>query len=376
MAFEAQNYAAALDAFEAALNAKLQGPAVHYNIGVAAYRLGRYARARSAFLEVARTPSMAALAHYNLGLIELRREDTRAATKWFERIASDTDDERLRALAATQLAALPPPPPRNWVGYAALSAGYDDNVALVSNPNVLGVSGTGDAFAESQLAVSAPLEKAWQFDAGAVFLKYQDLHNFDQMAVQSGGRYRLNVGRWANELGAQLAYSSLDGRGLENRQMLVLQTSTELYGDWRLRGRYRFSNINGLNDFTGIGGYRHEASTRLEWEHEPWNIGAAYQFDKSNLRDESLSATRHQLAISAARTIAQTWLLGCEITQRHSSYDISGKESRTEFNLTVEKALGTHWRLAVRYVYTDNEADLSDFNYRGNRISAGVQAFM
>lgn len=376
LAFEAKNYAAALDAFEAALDAKLQGPAVHYNIGVAAYRLGRYSRAESAFAEVARTPSMAALAHYNLGLVALRRDDTRAATKWFERVTLETDNEGLRSLASAQLAAMPAPPLRDWAGYAALSAGYDDNVSLVSSADILGVSGMGDAFVESQFALTAPVGKPWRFDAGLVLLNYQDLNDFDQIIVQSGATYSRKIGRWTNELGAQLAYTSLDGSAFESRQTLVLQTDTELYSAWRLRGRYRFNIINGLNDFEGIGGHRHEASARLGWEHDPWNIGATYQFDKGELRDPSLSTTRQQLAVSAAHNLGKTWLLACEIAQRHGSYDINGKENRTEFSVAIEKALSATWRLAIRYAHIDNNADLPEFNYREQRVSAGVQAFM
>ena len=46
----------------------MDGPAVHYNIGVAAYRNGDLSRAERAFREVAKTPAMEAVAHYNLGL--------------------------------------------------------------------------------------------------------------------------------------------------------------------------------------------------------------------------------------------------------------------------------------------------------------------
>ena len=62
-----EDFSRALDLFEQCVALGMQGPAIHYNIGVAAYRSGDLARAESAFREVARTPAMAALAHYNLG---------------------------------------------------------------------------------------------------------------------------------------------------------------------------------------------------------------------------------------------------------------------------------------------------------------------
>ena len=34
------------------------------------------------------------------------------------------------------------------------------------------------------------------------------------------------------------------------------------------------------------------------------------------------------------------------------------------------------WRIIVRHSYTDNSADLAQFDYHGNRISAGFEAVM
>lgn len=376
--FEAQNYEAALEAFEAASAAGLPGPAVHFNIGVTAYRLGLYARAETAFLEVARTPAMAALAHYNLGLVALRRKNTDDAARWFTLVVRQTEDERLHSLASTQLALLPAPPQRNWVGYAAFNAGYDDNVALVSNSDVLGVSGVDDSFAEAQLALTAPLGQPWRFDAGLVLLDYQELDRFDQVLAHGGGRYRLNAGDWLNEIGVQFAYATLDGKGFENWQILLLQTSTELRPHWRLRGRYQFGNINGMNDFTGVGGHRHEASAYLGWDHGPWNLGVEYQLDKNDLDDESLSATRQQLAVDVGRTVGDAWVLALQFARRHSRYDVqsNGVENRAEVAFAITRSLSARWRLVARYAYADNAADLPEFDYQRSRISAGVEAIM
>ncbi|MET0660191.1 MAG: tetratricopeptide repeat protein, partial [Steroidobacteraceae bacterium] len=153
-AYEAQHYQAALDEFDAALAAGMSGPAIHFNVGVTAYRLGRYERAHIEFSEVARTPTMAALAHYNLGLIELKRERTREARTWFSRAQNEAADEQLRELATTQLAQLSSvAAERNWAAFGSVGFGYDDNVALVSSDDVLGVSDRADGFAELGLAV-------------------------------------------------------------------------------------------------------------------------------------------------------------------------------------------------------------------------------
>ena len=62
-AFNAQDYERALTLFQAALDAGVEGPAVHYNIAVASYKLGRYRRAEAEFVLIAdRYPAMRGLA--------------------------------------------------------------------------------------------------------------------------------------------------------------------------------------------------------------------------------------------------------------------------------------------------------------------------
>ena len=87
-AFEKQDYSKARALFERSLAEGMEGSAIHYNIGAAAYLGGDLPRAERAFREVARNPSMAALAHYNLGLVAMERRDDDEAREWFERAAA------------------------------------------------------------------------------------------------------------------------------------------------------------------------------------------------------------------------------------------------------------------------------------------------
>jgi tetratricopeptide (TPR) repeat protein len=372
----AQDYATALGAFEAAAAAGMSGPAVQFNIGVCAYRLGRWSRAKSAFTEVARTPEMAALAHYNLGLVAQGAGKQDQAARWFARAERESTDERLKGLATEQLARLPPPPERNWLAYGAFAAGYDDNVALVSGGDVLGVSGTDDTFAELQVAVAAPLTGPWRFDGGLGLLDYQELNGFDQLNLNAGARYRLPLGDWNGEAGLQLAYSTLDGEGFEAKQALLLQATRPLTEDWRLRARYRFSHINGLSSFSGLDGHKHELGVRGTWRSGSWDIAIAYRFDSTDYDDATLSYDRHQLSVDAQREVDDNWTVEAGLSYDRSRYDdpANGTEERAELTLAVSRNLGGLWRAVVRYAYANNEADLPQFDYSRNRISAGVEA--
>lgn len=375
-AFAAQDYATALNAFEGAVAAGMSGPAVHFNIGVCAYKLGRWERAETAFREVARTPEMAALAQYNLGLVALGAGESDEAARWFTQVERETSDERLKSLAAARLAQLPSPPERNWLAFGSLAAGYDDNVALISGGDVLGVSGTDDTFAELQLAATAPLAGDWRFDGGLVLLDYTDLDSFDQLSINAGARYRMALREWAGEAGLQLTYATLDGNGFENKRMLLLQATRPLPDDWRLRVRYRFSDIDGLDGFDGLDGTRHELGVRGLWRRGRWDVTVDYRFDKSDYADEALSFDRHQLSVDTEYELDANWTLQASLAHDRSSYDLpaNGSEDRTEIALAVNRDFGSQWRAFVRYAYADNQADLPEFDYDRNRISAGVEA--
>lgn len=376
-AFQAGDYPTALAAFESALAQGMSGPALHFNIGVAAYRSGNYARAEIAFKEVANTPAMAGLAYYNLGLVELRRNDPAAAKRWFSRVESATEDPKLRQLAGSQLGEVEPPAPDHaWFGYAGFGIGHDDNVALVSNSDVLGISGTADNFAEAQLSLSTPLGDSWRIDGAVTYVDYQDLNDFDQLGLQTGGRYRWHIGDWTNDAGLQVAYTMLDGSGFETRRAIYVQTSRELRSDLTMRGRYRFSDIDGLGDFGGLSGRRHELGASLTWIQAAWDFRFGYRLEIGDYDDASLSATRHELTFDAENEFATDWTILIAASGRRSAYDddTNENEQRTELALALTRSLTARWQVFLRYSYTNNDADASEFDYTGNRISAGVEA--
>lgn len=378
-AFEAQAYDEALAAFETAAAAGLSGPAVHYNIGVSAYRSGDYAKAAGAFEEVARTPAMAALAHYNLGLVALRRNDRDAAERWFSLAERGAEDERLRQLAATQLDDLRVEPARrSWTGFAAIGGGYDDNVALTSDGNLVGISGRDDTYAELQLAASGALREAWRLDAGAVYVDYTELDRFDQLAVSGGARYSFRAGKTSNEAGVHGAHVTLDGEGFESTATLSLQTSVPIRPGLRVRARYRLSDVEGRGEFVGITGTRNEGTLRADWRLSTWGLGVEYRIDVSDCEDDALCATRHQLGTELRWTPLAGWTFGLEAARRRSCHDVAEDSNRVEHRTTLAVAaartLSDRWRLVARFDHTDNDAGIEEFNFRRNRVSAGFDA--
>jgi hypothetical protein len=243
---------------------------------------------------------------------------------------------------------------------------------------VLGISGLDDSFAEAQLAVGGSLSEPWRFDTSLAYLDYSDLDEFDQLSLQAGARYRTSWSAWAGDFFGQVGYQTLDGAGFESRFMMGLRANHDLSSQWRVRAQYRFSDVDGMNAFSGITGQEHEASVRLGRSGQPWDIAVEYRFETSDNDDRGLSATRQQLAFDASRNLSDKWSLSLEATLRHSRYDLAenGKEQLVDVAIALARTLSERWRLVLRYDYTHNDADRADFRYERNRVAAVVEAVL
>jgi hypothetical protein len=263
--FERRDYAAALKR-SAAVTARMEGPAVQYNIGVAAYRLP--ALRQSARCVRAGRPHAddGGACDYNLGLVAKAQGDERAAIDAFAAVYSQTDDERLRSLARAQLDSVAEAAPSReltWVAFAASGIGYDDNVTLTSNGQALGIAREEDVYADTLLVGSVLLASSWRIDADASFLNYADLNEFDQWGLGTGGRYRFALDAWTLDVGAQLNTTYLDGERFDVRQAVYVQAMRPLSTALALRARYRLSNVDGSDRYPGLDGLRHEVTARL-----------------------------------------------------------------------------------------------------------------
>jgi tetratricopeptide (TPR) repeat protein len=113
-AFAAGDYARALDLFEAARAAGNDAPALHYNIGVCQYKLGRFVEAEATFRQIAaRFPALQAIAEYNRALALTALGRYRAAREALDaaRGGTDTTVAQLADALRLRLDALEPAAP-------------------------------------------------------------------------------------------------------------------------------------------------------------------------------------------------------------------------------------------------------------------------
>jgi tetratricopeptide (TPR) repeat protein len=380
-AFDAADFPRALVLFEQALALGLEGPAIHYNIGVAAYRSGHLARAESAFREVARTPAMATLAHYNLGLVALQRQDEKAARAEFTRVAAESTDERLTALASRQLEKLPAPvaavDPWSWYGRGG--AGYDDNVALRSESIDGTGSGQGDAFAELLASGSRAIGERWRVDAAAGLLQYADLDHYDQSAFSLGGVGGFALGQWHLEAGAYVTRLALGGTVYERSLAATAQATRQFARGSQLRAQLRATSVDGEDEFAGLSGSRTELGLRYDWGWRAWSFGTHARGEYNDSDDAWFASRWYEVGARASWPLNPRWTLLAEGALRQTRHPapepgVPGWEDRRiTLQAGATRLLWQQVQLFVRYEYEDNTSDAEGYDYGRNWVAASIE---
>jgi len=374
-AFEGGDFSRALSLYEQCLALGMQGPAIHYNIGVAAYRQGDLARAESAFQEVSRTPAMAALAHYNLSLVALKRGDEKAARQWLEQAAREPSDEKISTLVKSRLDELPKVPTSAaapWSLYARSGAGYDSNVALRSGSIDTTGSGKDDTFGELMFAGSYSFRPSWRVDAAAGLLRYADLDEFNQDALSFGVVHGMTLNGWYLEPGVYATQFSLGGDVYERSAAASLEATHTFAGLGWLRAQLRVSSVNGEGDFSGLSGSRSELGLRYEWTAQSLRFGAQARAELNDSEDEVFASRWVEMGADARWAATPLWTLvaGATLRQtRHESWD----DDRTAFRLEATRLLWHHAQLFVRYEHESNQSPIAENDYSRDWVAASIE---
>ena len=126
-----QKFDDAITVLENAHQAGYEQPSLHYNRGVALYRLQRYGEAKAAFSKA----GQGALVLYNLGLVNYRLNENDQAREYFERVQQLQPGSQLAEMADKALQRLDAKPAKvktvkAWSLIADAMLGFDDNVTL------------------------------------------------------------------------------------------------------------------------------------------------------------------------------------------------------------------------------------------------------
>jgi len=381
-AFQAGEFTRALQLYEQCVQLGMQGPAVHFNIGVAAYRAGDYARAESAFREVARTPAMAQLAYYNLGLVALKRGDQKAARGWFDRAARDPADETLAALAAQRLEELPQQRAGSpWSYYARAGIGYDDNVALRSESIETPGIGQDDSFAELLVAGSYSFLPSWRIDGAAGLMRYSELDEFDQSALSLGVARGFEVDSWYFELGGYATQLSLGGAVYERSAAAVAQARRNFEGFGTLRGQLRWSSVDGDGDFSGLTGSRTELDVQYDWAWRALNFSARTSTELNDSEDEVFASRWVEVGGVARWDATPLWSFSADLRLRRTRHPDQPEvqegwdDNRQSYRFEATRVLWKGAQLWLRFGHERNASPVDAYDYDRNWVAASLEVW-
>lgn len=398
-AFQAGDYTRALDAFLRARAAGYKGVQLDYSLGATYYRLGRYAAAKREFESLLQAKGLAALCHYNLGLIAVAQGDRTTALREFQSAYAGASQPDIKRLAADEIARLTPNTsrPARWFGFANLSAGYDDNVALAPQSGVAPPSGEGSTLTALLAGGAGQLTGSYangiQLSGSYYGTDYQRLSQYNETMLTLGSQYRYASDPWSARGGVSGSNVSLGGAGFETLGSLQLEAKKTLAGGNRLAAGYQYQHVSGDRSFDYLSGWQQQAFIEDEITTPGYAATIGYQHEINRRNDltlgtEFLSASPVRNRLYARLTLHSTDLLSWEIGMIYekSSYSkpdilVSGNTATTIGRSDAlyigttgaEYKLAKWWMLKAEYRYLKNASNVGIYSYQSNRFSLSLE---
>jgi len=378
--FASGQYDEALSHFEAARDSGLDGPAVHYNIAVCQYSLGDYVAARSTFQLIARQyPSMRGLAEYNVGLAERQLGDPVAAQQQFVNAYRHSNDEKIKALAASQLAELEREIRSDWYGFVGLQVGHDDNVALRDSLGLPAGVSAESPFVDLFASLRGPIAgvAGLELDSSLYAVTYVDADDYDQAELRVGALYTFDRGEWRLQGGLYGAAGTLGGSSFNREVNLDVRSIRYLDNDSAVELRLRRDEVGSAQSrFDGIKGSRSRLDLRYGWYGITQALVIRLGLEENDRLDAGVSPSRRLLRIGYDFEIRDDWHLESTISWRSSDYDdIDVPRSEDLFSAAVGLvyAVRADWLISGRYLYSRNDSTDPTFSYDRNQLIVGFQ---
>jgi hypothetical protein len=401
--FQAGELADALTHFETSEAMGLDTPQLHYNLGVARYRLGRLVEAETAFLRLTLEPGWRSLAWYNLGLTAEARGESALARERYRMAADLAEDDRLLGLARAKLRSLEPRAApvafvRQWFGYGAVAAGYDDNVALTDDRTDLAASGEDDYFAEvlgvARRQVSGTRDRGWGVELGGYLRQYQDLDDFSFASLTAGMFHHRLAGHWLLQAGGRAELLRAGGDAFTNNVLVRMSGYRVLTGGLGVGLRQDARYVDGAGGYDYLTGWQARTTAELVWRGgaATWRGGAQFEInDRDDLRRgaefyshspqrwlgftewEVRPAERLAARIRAELRRSDFADPNVEIESDGSTGRRTRSEDRVDLRARLAWGPEVSWRVFGEYQFTRNDANIRRFEYDNQRVLVGLE---
>jgi len=382
VAFQEGDYLSALRYFENAKQDGLDGPAVHYNVAVCNFKLGRYESAAGSFQFLADNfPKMRGLAEYNLGLVAQRRNDSESAVDHFlSAYRLSPDDPKLRILASNRLRELEPElrTASQWTGALGMRAGFDDNVALRDETGLPSALATESPVADLFASIQGPYngESGFRVDASLYLIKNFDATDFDQSEVYGGVMYDWRQGEWRLQAGLHGSAGTLGGDSFDRKAGGNFQAIRYLSQDSEFGLSYVYDNVQETDAiFAGIAGSRHQLQARYRWYSGERRFTLRYRQEENDRLDPAVSPKRKSLSADYGYQPNTGWGYEGGFRYRSSRFDemlIPRDEDLLTINVAVTRSITRNWLLLIDYQYSNNDSSDPVFSYDRNLITVGA----
>ena len=379
-AFASGQYDAALSYFEAARDSGLGGPAVHYNIAVCQYSLGDYLAARGTFQLIAqRFPTMQGLAEYNVGLSERRLGNLDAAQRQFVSAYRHSSDEKIKALAVSQLTELEREQRSAWYGLVGVQVGHDDNVALRDSLGLPAGVSAESPLADLFASLRGPLAGVGglELDGSLYAVSYPDADEYDQVEIRVGALYTFDRGDWRLRGGIYGAAGTLGGSSFNREASLDLRSIRYLGEDATFELRLRHDEIKSAQAlFDGIEGSRSRLELGYRWHSVVQSLALRLGVEENDRLDAGVSPSRQQIQADYYYQISDSWGLESAAAYRSSDFDdvaLPRTEDLLSLAVGVVYLTESNWRFSGRYQYSTNDSTDPTYSYDRNQLTVGFQ---
>jgi len=379
-AFASGNYNDALTYFEAARDDGLDGPAVHYNIAVCQYSLGDYSAANRTFRMIAeRFPNVRGIAEYNVGLTEHRLGNSVAAQRWFIAAYRHSDDEKIRALAVSQLTELGREQRPGWFGLVGIQVGYDDNVALRDSLGLPAGTSASSPTADLFATLRGPLPgvEGLQLDGSIYAVTYSDADEYDQSELRLGALYTLDSGDWRLQGGIHGTAGTLGGSSFNREANFDLRSIRYVGDDSSFVVSLSYDDISSAQSrFDGIEGSRSRIDLRYRWHSAGHDLAVGLGLEENDRRNVSISPSRQRIRTDYGYQVNNNWRVEGAAAFQTSDYDgltVPRSEDLISLAIRVVFIAASDWQISGRYQYSKNDSSDPIYSYDRNLLTVGFQ---
>ena len=381
-AFRSGDFGSALVFFETARDAGRSGPAVHYNIAVSQYRLGRYRAAEMTFETIARRfPKMRGVAEYNLGLTATQLGDDADARQHFRKAYElSADDPNLRILASRQLRVVEPEVRKasRWSGAFGVRAGNDDNVALLDETGLGAGTTTDSPLADVFVTFSGPWKgrSGLRVEGSAYFLKYTDADDFDQSEIRGGVFYQWWPRDWRLQFGVQASTGAIGSDAYDRKLGPRARVVRYLNRNSRVELRYRYDNVTEADSvYAGLAGSRQVIDARYRWYRDGHRVQLRYAIETNDRRDAGMSPDRNRARVDYRYQPEQGFGFEAGVDLRSSDYDdlaTPREEDLTTLRAALTYLFRSDWLVSLEYRNSGNDSNDPVYDYDRGQLTVGA----